>query len=263
MVSDTFYDTYWAYPLDFPTASCRPSPYRYLMPRPTRIVHAGIPHHVTQRGNRRGQVFFSNADYQTYRHWLREYSVRLDIAVIAYCLMTNHVHLILVAKAKSALPTLLKSLNARFARRVNRMKEWSGHLWQGRYFSSALDGPHFRAAVRYVERNPVRAGIVRRAEDYAWSSAFAHCGLGGDTVLTGDSRWLRHFSDITDWSAWLAEDDDHQALRTLRERAHTNSPCGSKKFIETLENEAGRVLRPRSRGRPRKNATDNGPGAVS
>lgn len=227
------------------------------MPRSTRIIYADIPHHVTQRGNRRGQVFFSNADYQAYLHWLREYCAKLDVAVIAYCLMTNHVHLILVCKAKAAMPRLLKALNARFARRVNRMREWSGHLWQGRYFSSALDGPHFRAAVRYVERNPVRAGLVNRAEDYPWSSAFAHCGLGRDPVLTGDSRWLRHLNDITDWSAWLAAGDDQKALKTLRDRARTSLPCGSNEFIESLEAEHGRALRPRSRGRPRKSAVDD------
>src|SRR5262245_36657217 len=129
------------------------------MSRRARFVLAGVPHHVTQRGNRRGQVFFSNGDHLVYLHWLREYSVQHGLEVLAYCLMSNHVHLVVTPQTVEALPLVMRSLSARIAKRVNRGNKWNGHLWQGRYWASALDDAHFWAAMRYVERNPVRAGM--------------------------------------------------------------------------------------------------------
>jgi putative transposase len=220
------------------------------MPRPRRFICAGVPHHVTQRGNRRGQVFFEDADYLIYLHWLREYCIKYEIAILAYCLMTNHVHLVLVPDTKVALSRVLSSLHARLARRVNRANEWTGHLWQARYFSSALDERHFWAAIRYVERNPVRAAMVARAEDYPWSSAAAHCGLGSNRVLTTHPYWDHQFAGIGDWSKWLAEADDPVALQTLRDCANHNLPCGSDEFMEKLAADTGQKLPRRSRGRP-------------
>jgi putative transposase len=220
------------------------------MPRHSRLICPGIPHHVTQRGNRRGQVFFSDGDRLVYLHWLREYAVKLCVDVLAYCLMSNHVHLILVPHLSTALPLVMRPLHTRFAQRVNRSKDWKGHLWQGRYFASALDEAYFWAAIRYVERNPVRAGMVERAEDYAWSSAKAHCGASRDPVLTANHRWLQEFRSIGDWSTWLAGCDDPQTLKKIRECARQSLPCGSDHFIERLEISAGRKLTPRAQGRP-------------
>jgi len=223
------------------------------MPRPPRIICAGVPHHVTQRGNRRGQVFFERADYLIYLHWLREYSNEHDVAILAYCLMTNHVHLVLVPHTREALPLLLQALHTRFARRINRSNEWTGHLWRARYFSSPLDEHHFRAAVRYVERNPVRAAMVARAEEYPWSSAAAHCGLRSDRVLGCHPLWDQQFAGISDWSKWLAEADDPVVLQALRDCATHSLPCGSDEFVEKLEADTGQKLPRRSRGRPGKN----------
>ena len=205
---------------------------------------------MTQRGNRRCQVFYSRADYLIYLHWLQEYSVQLDVQVLAYCLMTNHVHLILVPQAKDGMSRLFASLHTRFAQRVNRMRNWNGHLWQGRYFASVLDEPKLWSAIRYVERNPVRAGMVQRAEDYPWSSAVAHCSGGRDAILTTDERWLRKVAAMSDWSAWLAEADDAADLEILRLHVAANLPCGSAEFVQTLEAESGRALIRRKRGRP-------------
>jgi putative transposase len=213
------------------------------MPRIARVVCAGLPHHVTQRGNRRAQVFFSDADYQTYIALLREYIVKHDVAVLAYCLMPNHVHLVLVPAAARSLARALRHLHTRYAQRVNRAKGWKGHVWQGRYFASILDDRHCWAAIRYVERNPVRAGIVERAEQYPWSSASAHCGLRADAVVTTDPRWKRQFEAMTDWSAWLAECDETQSLDLLRRHASMGLPCGSDEFVRTLELQTGRRLR--------------------
>lgn len=222
------------------------------MPRHARTVFADVPHHVTQRGNRRGQVFFTDADRRVYLGWLREYADAVAVDVVAYCLMTNHVHLVLVPPAAQGLYQLLKPLNMRFAQRINRMREWKGHVWQGRFHSSALDETGLLMAVRYVERNPVRAGLVSRAEEYPWSSAGAHCGFRHDPVLTVPSRWQEALRSVGGWSQWIAGSDDSRSQEALRRCTGQNLPCGSPAFIEMLERNSGRPLRLREPGRPRK-----------
>ena len=137
------------------------------MPRVARTVFAGLPHHVTQRGNRREDVFFTDDDRRTCLAWLKAYCDEHAVAILAYCLMTNHVHLIAVPDSEDGLHRALKPLHTRYAQRINRSRGWHGHVWQGRFFSSPLDEPYLWAALRYVERNPVRARMVRRAETYA------------------------------------------------------------------------------------------------
>ena len=139
----------------------------------------------------------------------------------------------------------------RYAQRINRQWEWKGHLWQGRFFSSTLDEAYLWAAIRYVERNPVRAKIVRKAQNYPWSSAAAHCGLREDPVLTKRALWRNEFKSIRRWSAWLAEGDAPQQLDVLRRHVERGLPCGSMKFIQRLEKLTGCSLQFRPRGRPR------------
>lgn len=222
------------------------------MPRIARVICAGLPHHVTQRGNRRGTVFFSDADRMAYLRWLEDYTGKHSVDVLAYCLMTNHVHLVVVPSTVNSLHRTLRPLHMRYAQRVNRARQWNGHLWQGRYFASVLDAHYVWAAIRYVERNPVRAGMIDRAEGYAWSSAAAHCGYGSDPVLTTDTSWRRQFEAVGDWSSWLASKDDPESLDVLRRHANKGLPCGSPSFIEKLEQATGRTLRCRARGRQRK-----------
>jgi putative transposase len=219
------------------------------MPRVSRVVLAGVPFHVTQRGNRRSQVFFSDQNREIYLEWLREYAERCSVDILAYCLMINHVHLVLVPSTSQGLHRMLKPLHTRYAQNVNRAMGWKGHLWQGRFFSSALDETYLWAAVRYVERNPVRAKITDRAEDYRWSSAAGHCGLTCDPVLTQDSHWQRQFAGIGDWSAWLARGDEQAGLDTLRRNVQAGIPCGSSSFVEALESDLGRPLRCQLQGR--------------
>jgi putative transposase len=146
------------------------------MPRLARTVFADVPHHVTQRGNRKENVFFVYNDYRTYLEWLGQYSQEYGVEILAYCLMTNHVHLIVIPRKTDSLEKTFKPLHMRYAQWINRRKGWKGHLWQGRYFSSPLDEHYMWASIRYAELNPVRARMVDRAEDYSWSSAAAHCG---------------------------------------------------------------------------------------
>ena len=133
------------------------------MPRLARNVFPGIPHHITQRGNRREDIFFSEEDRLIYLQWLGEYCQKHKVEILAYCLMTNHIHLILKPSNGDGLQRVLKPLHMRYAQRVNKANGWKGHLWQGRYFSSALDEAYTWSAIRYVERNPVRAGMVTKA----------------------------------------------------------------------------------------------------
>ena len=138
----------------------------------------------------------------------------------------------------------------RYAQDINRRHGWFGHLWQGRFFSSPLDDAYLWFCVRYVERNPVRAGIVQRAEDYPWSSAAVHCRLQADSVITRNSAHWEVFARITDWSAWLAEEDEYQRLEIVRRNVHKNLPCGSGAFVEHLERISKHSLHFRPVGRP-------------
>jgi len=222
------------------------------MPRLARNVCAGVPHHITQRGNRREDVFFTDEDRRAYLDWLKDYAEKCKVDILAYCLMTNHVHLIAVPATEEGLQQVFKPLHMRYAQRVNRARGWKGHVWQGRFFSAPLDDTYLWAAIRYVERNPVRATMVRKAADYPWSSAAAHCGLRQDTLLTKKSYWRKQFEGMGDWSAWLAEGDEPEKLEVLRRNVEKGLPCGSEKFIQTLEKMTGRALRYRPRGRPKK-----------
>jgi len=168
--------------------------------------------------------------------------------------MTNHIHLVVIPSTEDGLQAVLKPLHMRYAQRLNRERGWKGHVWQGRYFSSPLDEAYLWAAIRYVERNPVRARMVRKSERYPWSSAAAHCQLREDELLSQKSAWQRQLAQITDWSAWLAEGDETEQIDILRRNADKGLPCGSDRFIRKLEKLAGRALQYRPRGRPKKDA---------
>jgi len=221
------------------------------MPRKPRVILPGAPHHITQRGNRREDVFFTPDDRRAYLAWLLRYCLQHDLEILAYCLMTNHIHLVAVPKAAEGMPRVLRPLHTRYAQRLNRRLNFTGRVWQGRYFSSPLDERHMWAAIRYVERNPVRANLVRRGEDYTWSSAAAHCGLREDALLTRDPDLLEVMrSGPPSWSDWLAEGEEPRNLLALRERFRRGLPCGSVRFIRSLERKLGLDLNARPRGRP-------------
>jgi len=221
------------------------------MPRLARTVFVGIPHHITQRGNRRDDVFFIDEDYQIYLEWLHHYCRKHQLEILAYCLMTNHIHLVTVPSDVNSMQRVLKPLHMRYAQRINRIRKWNGHFWQGRYFSSPLDDRYMWAVIRYVELNPVRARMVTKAEDYRWSSAASHCGLRDDSVLSNTRKWKKLHLQIDNWSAWLAEGDDPVDLTRVRRDTDKGLPCGSDLFIHNLETMIGRSLRFRPQGRPK------------
>lgn len=219
------------------------------MSRVARVVVPGFPHHVTQRGNRLADVFEVDADREAYLRFVKHYADRHGLAVWAYCLMTNHIHLVVVPVREESLGLALRDAHTVYAMHFNTRTKLSGHVWQGRFHSCPLDGAHLWAAVRYIERNPVRAGLVERAEEYAWSSAAAHCGLRHDALLSDD---FPPPGVVDDWKQWLADAEDEETVTRLRGHTHTGRPCGSPTFVDQLENILQRVLRPNKRGRKSK-----------
>lgn len=219
------------------------------MSRVARIVVPGYPHHVTQRGNRRADVFEDDSDREAYLRFLKQYTDRHGLAIWAYCLMTNHIHLVAVPQREESLGHALRDAHTVYAMYFNSRTRLSGHVWQGRFHSCPMDDAHLWAAVRYVERNPVRAGLVEHAEAYPWSSAAAHCGLREDPLLAAD---FPPPDVIEDWSAWLAEDGDPETEDRIRRQTHTGRPCGAAAFLDQLESLLHRTLRPRKRGRKPK-----------
>ena len=220
------------------------------MPRLARTVFANVPHHLTQRGNRREDVFFDDEDYQTYLEWLQYYCKEHQLEILAYCLMTNHIHLVAVPGTEESLQQVLKPLHMRYAQRINKRNKWKGHFWQGRYFSSPMDERYMWSAIRYVERNPVRARMVRKAEHYPWSSAAGHCRLTDDTVLSTQAKWENLTDQIDNWSLWLTEGDEGHDLSIIRRNIEKGLPCGTEQFIKKLEKLSGRSLRFQPQGRP-------------
>lgn len=219
------------------------------MSRIARVVVPGFPHHVTQRGNRCAEVFEDDEDRRTYLRFLKQYATRRGLAIWAYCLMTNHVHLVVVPEREDSLAKGLRDAHTVYAMRFNLRTGLSGHVWQGRFHSCVLDDAHLWAAVRYVERNPVRAGMVEHAEDYPWSSAAAHCGLRADALLSDEFPVK---GVVEDWAAWLRNEEDEDAVTRIRRQTHTGRPCGAPAFLTRLGSLLHRDLHPGKRGRKRK-----------
>lgn len=220
------------------------------MPRTARLAVPNLAHHVTHRGNRRGAVFFDDEDRRVYLRWLAEAAERFELELWAYCLMTNHIHLLVLSPTAAALGRALGLLQGRYAQRINRQRKWSGHLWANRFFSHPIEGGSLPVVARYIERNPVRAGMVEQAEDYPWSSARSHCGLAGRGVLSPRSPLP---DCIPDWCAWLRRVDE-PAENRLRECSRASLPLGSERFCAQIEQLLGRKILPRPWGRPRREA---------
>ena len=222
------------------------------MPRIARVVIPGLAHHITQRGNRRQEVVFSDDDYDAYKNLMSEWCSRHGVAVWAYCLMPNHVHLIAVPESEDSLRLAIGEAHRRYTRRINFREGWRGHLWQERFASFAMDEGHLMQAARYVELNPVRAGLVSSAADYGWSSAAAHMH-GRDDGLVRASSLLERYGD---WGEFLKTDVDDEAMGRIRSHGRTGRPLGNADFVARLERMTGRVLGKRKPGRKRKRSRD-------
>lgn len=221
------------------------------MPRVARIVVPGLAHHVTQRGNNRQDVFFCDDDRKAYLTILARQCQLHGVAIVGYCLMTNHVHHLAIPARADSLAKALGRTHWLYTQYVNRLHKRSGHLWQNRFYSSAVDDEHALLVMRYIENNPRRAGMCRVASKYAWSSAAVHCGGREEIALLDRTTWKR-LSRGLDWSEELSEPLNDAQVQRVRRSTHTGRPLGSDSFLSKLESKLGRRLRPLAVGRPRR-----------
>ena len=214
------------------------------MARLARVVLPGYPHHITQRGNRRQDVFFKESDYEYYLDLLSEWCVYEGIDIWAYCLMTNHVHLIVQPKKRSNLSKAIGEVHRRYTRMIHLRKNWKGYLWQGRFASYPMDKNWLLKSAAYVELNPVKAGMVKNAWDYRWSSVHAHLAgidtygiIQPDKLLTLAGDWKTYLNE-----AQVNTDDE------FRKHEKTGRPLGKEKFIEKAERLLQRELKKKKPG---------------
>ena len=220
------------------------------MPRLARVVVPGHPYHVTQRGNGRQPIFLSNDDRYRYLAWIQHYSSQYHLSLLAYCLMDNHVHFIAIPAKEDALAKTFSIAHMRYAQYFNKQKHGSGHLWQGRFYSCLLDEMYLMAAMRYVERNPVRAKLVEQPWQWPWSSAATHVGYAKAQIS------LQSLSSVTDisaeaWKGFIELEDGAEDLKAIRQYTMTGRPLGTIAFVTKLGEALGRRLRALPRGRPK------------
>lgn len=202
------------------------------MTRQPRIVIPGAPHHVIQRGNRRQPTFFQADDYRSYLCFATEAFREADVEAWAYCLMPNHVHLIVSPRDEDGLAKAVGATHARYTRMINRREGWSGYLWQGRFGSFPMDDGYFSHCVRYVCLNPVRAGLVKQARDWAWSSVQGHLNGASDPLLTPEPV-ARLVAD--DPAAFFSEPTDWHADDALRQAVRNGRPLGASDWTKALK----------------------------
>jgi putative transposase len=214
-----------------------------VMARLARVVGVGLPHHITQRGTDRQRVFYTDADREVYLSLLRISAQQAALRILAFCLMTNHIHLVAVPEEAGSLMVALRRTHGRYAAYLNIRRSRTGHLWQNRFYSCALDAQHTRIALRYVERNPVRAGLVDLAGAYRWSSASAHLDGSDPRDLLDMSFWEEQ-GGREGWHTLLASPEELLEIRMLQRGTFTGRPLGSDEFLENLEQQTHRQLRP-------------------
>jgi len=216
-----------------------------------RAVLVGVPHHLTQRGLDRHRIFFSELDYEVYLRLVSLSASRFGVDLLGYALMTNHVHWVAVPRQPLALAKTFGEAHGRFATYANARVSRSGHFWQNRFFSCALDQSHLWAALRYVERNPVRARMVEQAGEYAWSSAAAHVGIDSGPEWLGTEP-MRSVFTPEQWRMYLQSASIGEAEMELRKSTYTGRPAGSPEFVAWAESQLGRRLEAQPGGRPPK-----------
>lgn len=214
------------------------------MPRIARVVVPGIPHHVIKRGNRRQRVFFRQSDYKAYKSILARFCAREKVEIWAYCLMPNHVHFVMVPETKDGLRRCMGESHRRYTHIINTREGWTGFLWQGRFDSYPMDEPYLYNAVRYVELNPVKAGLCNSPQNWKWSSARAHLENSADNLVTLEPMMQR----VPDWAEYLREGISKSLIELIERHGRTGRPLGSRSFLEHLEIVTGRKLLPQKTG---------------
>lgn len=221
------------------------------MVRAARIVIPGVPHHIVQRGNDQQDVFFIDEDRRTYLDILQTQAGRYGLSIEGYCLMTNHVHIVGIPTKEDSLSKAIGRTHFTYTQYINQTRNRSGHLWQNRYHSCAMDETHASNALSYVELNPVRAGIIDKAWDYPWSSAAAHCGQDPYNPVLDLTAWNEQMPG-KEWRSHLRKSTrDKTTQDTIRHNTHTGRPLGSESFLDKMEHLLGRRIRPLPVGRPK------------
>lgn len=215
------------------------------MARMPRIVVPGYPHHVTQRGNHRQKTFFCDDDYRYYIELLSAYAQQANTEIWAYCLMPNHVHLVMVPDQEDGLRAALGETHRHYTRHINFRHKWRGHLWQERFNSFLMDENYLLATVRYVERNPVAARLCESSGQWPWSSARAHLQGQDDDLV----RVKPMLDRIDDWRTYLTKDVENHQADSIRRHTRTGRPLGTAGFIDNLERLTGKPLAPKRPGR--------------
>jgi putative transposase len=184
-------------------------------------------------------TFFRDEDYQTYIKLMSEWCEKCHVEVWAYCLMPNHVHLIVVPETEDGLRSGIGEAHRRYSRMINFREEWRGHLWQGRFASFPMDETYLLAAARYVEMNPVHAHLTPDAASWPWSSANAHLS-GKDDLLVKVEPLLEM---VGDWKGFLSGAEDDKQINDIRKHERSGRPLGAETFIERLESLLDRPLK--------------------
>jgi len=215
-----------------------------------RAVAAGFPHHLVQRGNNRQAVFFSKKDRQAYLSLLKAYAYKWECATLAYCLMENHVHLLAKPKKEESLYKMMQGVTLCYTQYINRTYQRTGRLWESRYYSCIVDKKNYLWTVaRYIEDNPVRAGLVKRPEDFPYSSAKAHIEGIKENILGEELFEKGQEKDYANIFKTKIPDDE---ITILRKHLRSGRPLGSVSFIKRIENRLNRQFDLRGPGRPKK-----------
>ena len=231
------------------------------MPRRARVILPGTPLHLIQRGNNRCACFFDDQDYQFYLEWLGEYAKQTGCSVHAYVLMTNHVHLLVSGRTSRSVGDLMKRLGQRYVQYVNRTYRRSGTLWEGRFRSCLTrEESYVLACYRYIELNPVRAGIVAHPGEYRWSSYDVNAQQGASSFLVSHETYERLGGSEEDRRAAYRElfrsDLEPEMVDKIRKATNGNYALGSERFAEEVALMLARRVPPGRSGRPRKPDVD-------
>lgn len=220
------------------------------MPRIARIVAVGLPHHITQRGNYKQKVFLNNNDRKRYLSWIQEYSHKYSLSILAFCLMPNHVHFIAIPNKEESLAKTFNIAHMRYSQYFNKKIQAKGHLWQGRFYSCVLDEAHLMLAAKYIERNPVRANIVRKPWEWKWSSASTHINKEKSPIKLKDLFEIIEMSQET-WRQYIDSKEEGMILDKIKTHTRAGRPLGEVDFIEELEKKFDKRLLASPRGRPK------------
>jgi len=215
-----------------------------------RVVIPGVAHHVTQRGIDRREVFFDDRDYETYLKLVQAGARHYGTDLLGYCIMPNHVHWVVSPHEPNSLACTFRDAHSRYSCYVNAKLGRNGHLWQNRFFSCSLDHSHLWTAMRYVERNPVRALMVDHAGAYRWSSAAVHIGKAARPDWLTVEPFQSTFTP-EEWTILLESETLGQADVALRINTYNGRPVGSEEFVKLAEARVGRKLVAQAGGRPR------------